>query len=162
LRKRGFILVLSLLLCALLFVVGIAFLGLKANQYRSASSAQMAVQAKAFAEAGLEDFRLKLDRDSEFPPQSDDSGLYNYHDKISVAGTVQGAYTISIDSTYAGEPFNLLVITCTGEVGETSETSTARRVFRAEVDVSPFSRSDATLPNPNYRRLINVQDLGGS
>ena len=161
-KKRGFILILALLLCLLLFVAGIAFLGLKANQYRSASSAQLAVQAKALAEAGLEDFRLKLNRDSQFPPQADDSGLYSYHDEIVVSGKVQGGYTILLDTNYAGDPFNLLIVTCTGEVGASSQTSLARRVFRVEVDIAPFLRSDSNVPNPNFRHIINVQDLGGS
>lgn len=161
-KKRGFILVMSLMLCLLLFVVGIAYLGLKASQYRSASEAQLALQAKALAESGLEDFRVKLDRDSEFPPQTADNGLYSYREQLTIGGVVRGSYNVSVDSNYAVTPFLILVVTCTGEVGASAQTGISRRSLRAEIDIAPFLRSDGTTPNPNFRHIINVQDLGGS
>lgn len=162
LKRRGFILVMCLLLCIFLFLVGLGFLGLKSDQYRSVGQAQLSIQAQALAEAGVEDFRLKLDRDPQFPPQTAENGLYTYRENLVAGGQNRGTYTVSVDSTYASYPYFLLLVTCTGEVGSSAQGAVARRAYRCEVDVAPFTRSAQTVPNPDFRRVLNVQDLGGS
>ena len=160
-KRNGFVLIMCLILSLLLFVVGVAFLGLKANQYRSATRAQLALQAKAMAEAGFEDFRLKLDRDLTFPPASNSEKPYSYREELDISGTVRGSYTVSVDSKYLNPPYQLLIVTSIGEVGPTAQTATARRALRFEVDTAAFSRSASpVVANPDYRRIIRFQDLG--
>lgn len=161
-KRKGFILILSLFLCLLFFVVGIAYLSLKANQYRSASEAQRALQAKGLAEAGIEDLRIKLQRDSQFPPPIGDSDQYGYREQLVVGGKLRGTYSVTLDNTYALPPYQLLIATVTGEVGNTAQDSASRRSFRVEIDLAPFVRSDPDTVNPRFRRFLSVQDLGGS
>lgn len=156
-RKRGFVLLMSLLLVVLLLVVGLAFLGQKALQYRSAGQAQLAAQAKALAEAGLEDFRIKLQRDLNFPPHTLDQALSAYSEQVSSVGS----YTVTVNATYQMQPYAVLVVTSLGEVGNTARNAVSRRALRVEVDLARFLRSDPSVANPNYRRITSYQDLGG-
>lgn len=156
-RRRGFVLLLSLLLVVLLLVVGLAFLGQKALQYRSAGEAQLAAQAKALAEAGLEDFRIKLQRDLDFPRYTIDQAVSAYSEQVSTIGS----YTVSVNATYQMQPYAILVVTSLGEVGDSARQAVSRRALRAEVDLARFVRSSPGVANPNYRRLTSYQDLGG-
>ncbi len=161
-KRRGFILILSLFLCLLFFVVGIAYLSLKANQYRSANESQRALQAKGVAEAGLEDLRIKLQRDGQFPPPIGGSDQYGYREQLVVGGKLRGTYSVTLDNSYALPPYQLLIATVTGEVGESTQDSVSRRSFRVEIDLAPFLRSDPDTVNPRYRQILSLQDLGGS
>lgn len=160
-RRRAFVLLMSLLLVVLLLVVGLAFLGQKALQYRSAGQAQLAAQAKALAEAGLEDFRIKLQRDLAFPPHTLDQSVSAYSEQVMVGGRAIGSYTVTVNATYQAQPYAVLVVTSLGEVGGSALQAVSRRALRVEVDIAKWVRSSPTVPNPNYRRITSYQDLGG-
>lgn len=160
-KRRAFVLVMCLILAIFFFVVGLAFLGQKASQYRTATAAGLALQAKALAEAGYEDFRLKMQRDWEFPPYPASGGTYSYKENLVAGGVVRGSYTVTVNATYHDSPYSILVVTSTGEVGDAATSAVARRAVRFEVDISPKLRSDATSANPDYRHILNYQDLGG-
>lgn len=159
-RRRAFLLVMALMLVVLLLVVGLAFLGQKALQYRSASQTQLNVQAKALAEAGLEDFRLKLERDLDFPPMAEDGGSYAYREEVKVGSTVVGSYAVTIDNSYSSLPYGIVVVTSLGEAGSSSQQAVARRALRIEVDIARKQRDDPALDNPTYRKVTSYQDLG--
>lgn len=148
-----------MLMALLLFIVGLAFLGHKALEYRSAAQIQLAVQAKALAEAGMEDVRIKLQRDLDFPPDVAESTT-GYRENLVVAGQVVGSYTITLDGTYRAAPYLIYRVTSLGEVGSTSQRSVCRRMMKAEIDVSQLVRTAPANTNPDYRQLVNFQDLG--
>ncbi len=57
-----------LLLSVRLVIVGLAYLGTRAQLYRSATRSVAAAQAQALAWAGLEDAKAKLHKIYSFPP----------------------------------------------------------------------------------------------
>jgi len=160
-KRRGFLLVTVLLLMILMLTLGMTFLGKRSAQYRRASLVEQALVARSLAEAGMEDARLKLQRDLLFPQQSDDQTLFSYSEVMSVNGVRVGSYTVTIDNTYKAPPFLILVVRSMGQAGRDPSNPTATRRFRAEYDLSQQMRDNPSNPNAFYRQLIQFQDLGG-
>lgn len=153
------------MLTLLLFVLGLSFLGKRATQYRRTNHAALAAQAKALAEAGMEDALLKFQRDLSFPPISTDQASFSYAEEMTDGGVRVGSYTVTISGTYREEPYLVLLITAVGEAGDDPAMPAARRAMVAEVDISKLERIDTDSdgifdPNPYYRRVINFNDLG--
>lgn len=128
--KPGFILVAVLLLSLLLFVVGIAFISKRTTQYSSAKQATTAAQALSLAEAGFHDAWVKVAKDVNFPPVGDRSqGIFSYSEDLTdFSGTVVGAYTVTIDTSYDTAPYNTVLITSTGTVGPRSSPTAVSSV----------------------------------
>jgi Tfp pilus assembly protein PilX len=166
-KKRGFLLILSLLIVLLLFVLGLSFLGKRATQYQRVSSAQEAAQSRALAQAGMEDAIMKLERDLLFPPLSEDQAVISYTEELVAGGARIGAYTVTIDGRYRSAPYLFLLVTAVGESGPDAGSANTRRTFTAEIDLSLLERYDYDSdgdfddPNPYYRKVINFNDLGG-
>jgi len=66
----GVMLISTLLISALLVVLGMAYLGKRADQLKANFRVQESCRALEMARAGLESVRVKLDKDPEFPPVS--------------------------------------------------------------------------------------------
>jgi hypothetical protein len=153
------------MLTILLFVLGLSFLGKRAAQYRRTGQAVLAAQAKALAEAGLEDVLLKLERDLLFPQLSIDQQGFTYSEELTDGGVRVGSYTITLDGRYREEPYLILIVTSLGEAGDDPARPTAQRAIAAEIDLSIIERIDdngngVLDPNPYYRKVINFNDLG--
>lgn len=166
LKPRGFLLVLCLLLALLLFTLGLSFLGKRAAQYARVNKIVLSAQAKALAEAGLEDFLVKLDRDLSFPQMALGQRGFSYSEPVLVDGARVGSYTVTVDATYALEPYLIWRVRCQGFVGENPVNADASRTLEVEIDLSRLERSDYDAdgivdPNPTYRRVVNYRDLGG-
>lgn len=156
-RRRGSTLVLALLIAALLLVVGTANLLEHRARYSARAAAALSVQAEALARAGLEDFRIKLERDPDFPPRDDVTHtVFSYTETIDGAG----AYQVTCDTSLAGSPWYLLQVTSAGWVGR-SEEPQAQWVLHGEVDLSPVERG-TTNDNPRayYFRLLDGSSPG--
>ncbi|MBI3925650.1 MAG: hypothetical protein HY319_08930 [Armatimonadetes bacterium] len=160
-RRRGFVMVLALLLTVLLLVLGLAYMGTRAVQYRRAGEAEAAAQALALADSGLTDALLKLQRDLEYPQMASDQTAISYTEELTVGGQRIGRYTVTVEGNYRVPPYSVLRITSVGEAGTDAEKAFARRALRIEVDVAPTLRDDPSIANPNYFHVLNREDLGG-
>ena len=156
-RPRGFLLVSVLLITVLLLIMGLAFLGKRAVQYRRAALAETAAQARALAASGLEDALAKFSTDLEFPPLSADQDVMTYTEEVSVGGRDVGSYTVTIDGTHRTSPHSVWVISSRGEVGR---PAVAARILKMEIDFSSKRRDDPTVDNPDYYHVVNFQDEG--
>lgn len=156
-HRRGFLLVSVLLITVLLLIMGLAFLGKRAMQYRRAALAETAAQARALAASGLEDTLAKFSTDLEFPPLSNDQDVMTYTEEVSVGGRDVGSYTVTIDGTHRNPPYSVWVVTSRGEVGR---PVVATRILKMEVDLSSKRRDAPTSDNPDYYRVVNFQDEG--
>lgn len=157
-KRRGFTLVASLFLLVVLLVLGLAFLGKRVAQYRGAVAVRAAARARAVALAGLEDARVKLEKDALFPPLGSEEQLYfSYTETLrDINGQPAGTYTVTVDSRLDKWPYAVVRLTSVGTVGPVDDPQARRRLY-AELDVSP-TRRGTTVPNENFYRFINFQD----
>ena len=160
--ERGSMLIISLLLSLILLLMGICFLTVKTLQYQGGALTGRFAAASALAETGMEDARIKLEKDPEFPPPGDeDQAIFSYSeefydiDEVTRAGT----YTVTIDSTYKDSPYKILKITSYAIVGTIDDPLAMRRIT-SELDISPTMRDNPAVPNPNYFKYINWQKSG--
>lgn len=153
--KRGSTLVAALLVSVLLLVAGMGFLGQRAAQNRAANGAILHAQARALAEAGLEDAVQKLGKDSQFPPlRAESQTVFTYAEGFSdIHGDPLGQYVVSIDVTHRQTPYFIVKLTSSGHLGSPVQ-ATAQLV--AELDVAAQIRGTGNA-NPNFFRLLYVQ-----
>lgn len=165
--RRAFILALSLLLCVLLLVLGVGFLGKRAAQSAAANSEGLSAAARALAEAGLEDARVKLDKDMFFPPPADeDQKFFSYGEKMTdVAGTTVGFYFVDLDLQFATAPdppdpshSSVIRVTSIGSVGEDPNAPRAMVTLRMEVDVDEGRAGPPPEPPTRPFRIIDWVD----
>lgn len=156
--RRGSILVAVLMLLAILFVLGLAMLTKQYQAYQGATLIKESAQAQAVAEAGLEDARVKWQKDLLFPPAgTPDQTVFSYSEDLTdSAGKVVGSYEVRLDQTYAGAPTWLLRILVVGTAGPRSQPG-ARKTLLAELDLAEKVRTDPSLDNPNLGRFLEVQ-----
>ncbi|MEW6281690.1 MAG: hypothetical protein AB1758_23985 [Candidatus Eremiobacterota bacterium] len=160
--RRGFVMVMSLLLLLILLVMGLAFLGTSAQRARGATHTSVSSQALWLARAGLEDARGKLAKDLAFPPPgSVDQQVFGYsEDLLDPDGVLVGTYTVTLDRTFEGPPYQVLRVTSQGRVGRRTDPM-AERVLTAELDVAQWDRADPTVPNPTLFQWLSLQDSAG-
>ena len=158
-RSRGSALIGVLLVLSLLLVMGVGLLSQKANQYEEMRRANDSARARALAQAGLVDARLKLSKDLTFPPlrPSGDAQFTYSEDLLDSGGLPAGSFTVIVDSTKNQPPFQVIRVTSIGLAGERTNPS-ARYFIYSELDVAKFLRSDDTTPNPNYYQWALVRE----
>lgn len=133
-KRKGFALVLSLLISTLLLVLGMAFMTKQSYRYRLARLSAEAMAAKALAYAGLENSRVKLQHDMLFPPPDE-----RYHDEYSYREVVcdlgsnneVGSFDVTVDRRWMDPPYEVIIVTSEGHPHQ----SVARYRIRAELDV---------------------------
>jgi hypothetical protein len=153
-QRSGFMLVLCLLILTLLLVSGMGLMSVQKYQHRAVSSDVLTLQALQLARSGLDDARIKLERDQFFPPtEATDQAVFTYSEDVSLpsGGVYVGSYFITIDRTWSAVPYQILRITSTSSVGPRS-APLAQRTLHAELDENPAS--------PTFWHLINWQDDG--
>ncbi len=158
--RNGFALPTSLLLLIVIFVLGVGFLAKRISSYRGAVAAQTSSQAKQAALAGMEDVRVKLDKDYNFPPESGPGQeLFTYSESLNdLAGTSVGGYRVTVDRHLQKLPYAVIRVRSEGWSGLANEPKAQHRIY-AELDVSQLERGTNT-PNPNLYRWINWLDGG--
>lgn len=156
--RRGSILVAVLMLLAILFILGIAMLHKQMQAYRGATLLKEGAQAQALAEAGLEDARIKWEKDYLFPPPAaPDQVAFTYSEDLrDSAGRLVGSYEVTVDATYAGPPALLLRITSVGTCGPRGQRATRKRLY-GELDLAVKQRANPALDNPNLGRFLGVR-----
>ena len=133
-KRRGFALMLALLISTLLLVLGIGFMTKQSYRYRLARLSADAIAAKSLAMAGIENSRVKMQHDLLYPPPDD-----RYHDEYSFSEPVYdlnssrqvGTYEVTVDRRWMELPYEIVIITSVGHPAD----SNARYSIRAELDV---------------------------
>jgi len=152
-KRRGFLLAMVLMLSMILLVFGLAFLGSRGRQYQSVIQASQEAQAQQLAHAGVEDARVKFDRDIQFPPSlAVGQNSFSYCENLTTAGGAYlGQYRVVVDMTYSRPPFSVACINSTGSVGPVNAPE-ALRTYLCYLDLTPGSA--------NRYRVIRWDDLG--
>lgn len=152
-RHSGSALITVLLLISVLLILGMAFLTQRVQQSRAASAAESAAVARALAEAGLEDARVKLEKDQGFPPTDNDTQLkFSYTEEMTPVGggAAIGSYTVTVDLE-AKEDHSVVVVHSIGRVANSDPV--VQTELYAELDLSGTISS-----NPKFFRYITVED----
>jgi hypothetical protein len=156
-------LIFVLLLSLVLLVMGMGFLSQRVGQNRAANKELRETQARALAEAGLEDVRIKLAKRNGFPPiDGRQQTNFLYVESLrDASGQSLGTYQVDIDATFASGPTWLMRITSRGFVG-TPQSPEAEVVLFAEIDVSEWDRAGIVrsiyLVNPDRFRIIYLKE----
>ena len=154
-KQRGSALLIALFIAVLLFVAGIGLVFLFRVDYNLRFQAAQWTQARALAEAGLEDFRVKLERDVHFPPDRDvEQTIFEYTEQISQSADLTGGFQIQSDVSLRKRPWNLVLVTSTGFLGS-PDRPRVRVSLQGEFDVASLKRG-TTTPNPRafqFRQL---------
>ena len=159
--RKAFMLPTTLILLMVLLISGMAFLGSRVLQYRGSTQSTLAAQALALAEAGMEETRIKLQKDLVFPPPLSDEQLKftlaeDYPDPVTGA---PAGYEVTVDMSWADPPHSVLRITATGIVGPRGKPL-SRRVLSAEYDLAVQDRANPAAKNPTVGRYIHWVDGG--
>jgi Tfp pilus assembly protein PilX len=161
--RRGATLIFVMLLSLVLLVLGMGFLSQRVAQNRAANLELRGLQARALAEAGLEDARIKLAKRHSFPPLDDlQQTDFRYTETLDDAfGQPAGSYQVRLDTTFADGPNWIARVTSRGWVGP-SESPEAENVLFAEIDISEWTRATINrsvyTPNPDRFRVIYLQE----
>lgn len=157
-KPKGMALMSVLGVLTILFVLGAAILRRQAQAYQSVTLVADRSTALALAESGLEDARLKIERDYAFPPRSPQQQRFDYTEQVlDFEGVAVGFYSVSVDSSRKEHPTYALTVTVTGWVERGSKVA-ARQTLIADFDLSPTLRSSsATNSNPYQGRIVRMR-----
>lgn len=159
--------VVALLVLAVALVAGIGLMTSQVSNYHGVQSAEDAAQALYLAQAGLEDARLKLERDLQFPPRGDgnymedtsaglqEQTLFTYSEDVFVRGKRVGSYRVSIDTSFVPN-YQFTRVTSYGLVGPT-EAPSAQRILKLDLDTN----SEQSSRNSSRYLPIKIEDMSG-
>lgn len=143
--RRGSALLMALLVGTMLFVAGMALAFQYRADYQNWTFSSRWGQARALAEAGLEDFRAKLERDPDFPPYLDiRQTVFEYWQAVPP----QGGYQVRADISLRKEPWQLILVRSQGTLESGLTVS-----LEGEFDVSTSVRGNPALVNPHSYRF---------
>jgi type II secretory pathway component PulK len=133
-HRKAFLIVTALFVLAVLLVLGMGLMNSQSARYRAAAQSQDTAQALELAMSGLDDARVKLELDANFPPNpAEDQMNFNYAEDVQIAGTDIGSFEVTVDTTYNQPPFYLVKLRVTGSVGP-KEKPRAQRVMTSAGD----------------------------
>jgi hypothetical protein len=156
--RQAFLIITVLLLLVILLVLCGAYLRSQVNYYRGARTNAWKAGARQLALSGLEDVRLKMLKDSTFPPTNLSTTRFTYVEKVfDESGQVVGSYRVTLRSDKSDKPFYMLFVQCEGRLGPT-EAPIATHTLTALCDLSDKARDSSGLPNPRFRRWVQVRD----
>lgn len=142
--RRGSALLIALFVAVLLFVSGLALVFQMRSDFQQRFQAARWTQARALAEAGLEDFRCKLERDPHFPPLQDiEQTVFEYEEVVSP----QGGYQLRSDVSLRKDPWNLILVRSQGYLGNVHQPQLLV-TLEGEFDVSVKQRATPAADNP--------------
>lgn len=158
--RKGFTIILCLLLSLLLLVIVLGMLGTRGPMQEVAAGTRQHAQARALAEAGMEDVRVKLGKDLKFPPvPTPDQPFFSYAESVyDVDDTVVGAFQVKIDQSLDQAPYYVLRVTSSGLVGPV-ERPLAHVTLLRRLDSCPFLRTDPTQINPLRFQVLSQEEL---
>lgn len=102
-RRRGSALVVTLLMSLCILALALGLFEQSKELYRGASDLTAGERARAIAWAGLEDARLKLAMDPDFPPRlAVDQNRFSYGEPFDeLDGSPLGFYQVELDTTWS-------------------------------------------------------------
>lgn len=138
--RRGFLLVLSLMVTILIAVIALSLLGVRRGSYASSRAVAEAAQARALAVAGLEDLRVKLAKDPFFPTGiGDEQVIFSYTETVTaLSGAKVGSYQVTVNRAHREPPNKVLRVESVGMVGD-FHAEAPRFTIYAELDLRDFS-----------------------
>ena len=151
--RRGFIMVATIYILLILLLIGVGYLSRSSAQYRGAVAMGASLAARGLAEAGIEDARVKLQKDTFFPPPGDkrEPRLFGYSEQVpGYTGDAAGSYTVTVDMRYADKPWEVFKVTSVG-VWSPPGQNPAQHTVSAEIHA--VSRK---VINWSEERTINV------
>ena len=155
-RRKGMLIVVALLVLGVALVAGMGLMTSQVSNYRGVKAVEDAAQALCLAQAGLEDARLKLERDLDFPPKGDPGQtLFTYSEDVLLAGKRIGAYRVSIDTALQSSDYDMIRIISTGLVGP-GEDPSAQRTLKVDLDTDSDPSRHATHFLP-----VKIEDFAG-
>jgi hypothetical protein len=160
-RTRGAILIFALMLCTLLLVIGMGFVAQRSLEYGSVSQLQDKAQARQLAMAGMEDARIKLEKDPFFPQVGGfGQSTFTYSEQLldPSDASVVGVYKVTVDVSLKEEPFRIIRIVAVGDAGPDSADPLATYSIYAELDVASLDRDNPGTPNPKLYRYIDWRE----
>lgn len=150
-RPRAFFLILALFVVTFISVLALAFLTGGPLNYRTSLTIKLEQQARWLAHSGIEDARIKLQKDPNFPPPMGPEGIfYSYAEQVTNlgGGATIGSYEVIVDQSRATTPYFLIVLHSTGRI--VVQGDEIKRTVRAELDVNPDPSH-----GPNYYHIVN-------
>ena len=166
-RNRGAVLIAVLILLVLILVMGMAILNVKSTQAKSSLLMRYSKMAKLIAQAGMEDARVKLCKDMDFPPQpTRDEYCFSYSETLQYPGdsAPAGQYVVTID-LYRNDPAlpgsydQTLLVTSEGIVTNPDGSVAARHRISAVFDTAQLERGSINT-NPYRYKFIDWRDHG--
>lgn len=153
-RQRQGSLIMVLLVLTFFFLVCIGYLARQPLGASAASASLLESQARALAEAGMEDVRCKLMKDWKFPPMvSEDQPVLSYTDEmLDLDGRRCGVFRVTLDRSWQGHPFFCYKVTSEGMVG-TQDRPEAIYQIQGVFDIATQKRGGTGL-NPDYWEWI--------
>lgn len=148
---------------ALVLVVVLGYLGARALEYSSTTRMQQVLMAQGLAEAGMENARVKLEKDMFFPPLGG-YGQYGFcysEDMTDSANPLQvvGSYSVTLDCSKRESPYCVVRVQSVGSAGSRTNPRARYRIY-AELDVSSYNRATNLAPNPTLFRYILWREGG--
>ena len=136
-KRKGFLLVVALLLTLLIAILALGMLGVKKGSYSSSRSAIQAVQAKSLARSCLGDAWTKYSKDPAFPGGlGDDQIRFSYReDEVDLDGNKIGSYVVTLDRSDR-YTHNIIRIESTGIAGTVEEQLVHHTIY-AELQIVP-------------------------
>jgi len=122
--RRGVLYVSVLMLTTMLLVLGLAFLSGQGPEAQRGKDAEDAAQALELARAGLEDARIKLANDIEFPPVGVDQLVFSYTERVEDLGS----FRVHIDSSTRRRPHYVYSLVSEGFVGPSTRPRARARI----------------------------------
>jgi Tfp pilus assembly protein PilX len=149
-------LMVTLWLSILLLLLGLAMLNRRADQHKAAQRVAESAMAYELAVAGLESARVRLAKDSSFPPRGADQTRFTCTEAVYDVDntTVRGFYVLDIDTRWINKPYFLIKVTSMGCWPEPDKPM-ARRRLRAEMDLNPDPSHSTT-----FMRWVQWHDEG--
>lgn len=150
--RRGSALIVTMLMSVCIFSLAMGLFEQSKECYRGASDLTAGERARALAWAGLEDARLKLALDPDFPPTlAAGQPRFCYSEELpELDGSPLGFYQVQLDASWR-DSHDLMRITSVGLLGSLDQP-TARVQLSADLDLSPA--------RPTLFQLVHFQDGG--
>lgn len=146
----------ALLLISFVLVCMLGFLGTRSLEFSNTGRLQQMALAQSLAEAGMEDARVKLEKDMFFPPlQGFGQNNFIYSEDLMdpETGQLAGSYVVTVDHSLRGSPHCVVRLQSVGTAGPRQNPRARYRIY-AEIDVSSHERATNAVGNPRLYRYI--------
>lgn len=174
-RRNGAVLVAALFLSMILLVMGIALLTMQISQAKTYAVTGYSIKAKHFAESGMEDAKIKLQKCIGFPETVMDQDYFTYREEMAdFNGNIHGIYTVTINVKNRSQDKYVQVMSegICGDIVANPPTAMQKELIRVGHNQNLFLKPigkrvimavmpvDNPLSNPDAYKYINYWDGG--